>query len=59
MDGHDASCVAAPPDGRLVLAGDRDGTVRVWELDWEPGPPPGAAGGARPVGRAGVRRRCG
>ncbi|GGU98368.1 hypothetical protein GCM10010182_13720 [Actinomadura cremea] len=28
-----ASCVAATPDGRFVLAGDREGTVRLWELD--------------------------
>ncbi len=34
----DASCVAAPADGRFVVAGHRDGTVRVWELDWEPSP---------------------
>ncbi|MFD0900916.1 WD40 repeat domain-containing protein [Actinomadura sediminis] len=35
-DGRGASCVAATPDGRFVLAGDHDGTVRVWELGWRP-----------------------
>ncbi|RSN67786.1 WD40 repeat domain-containing protein [Actinomadura sp. WAC 06369] len=37
-EGDHASCVAAPADGRFVVAGHRDGAVRVWELDWEPSP---------------------
>lgn len=33
--GQGLSGVVPTPDGRYVLAGDFDGTVRVWELDWE------------------------
>jgi WD40 repeat protein len=27
--------VAMTPDGRFALSGSRDGTMRLWELDWE------------------------
>lgn len=32
-----ASCVAATPGGRFVLAGEPEGAVRLWELDWDLG----------------------
>ncbi|MEU5646599.1 protein kinase domain-containing protein [Streptomyces milbemycinicus] len=33
--GQGIAAVTPTPDGRHVLSGDFDGTVRVWELDWE------------------------
>lgn len=35
MKGKGIAAVALTPDGRHVLAGDFDRTVRLWELDWE------------------------
>ncbi|GAA4560855.1 protein kinase domain-containing protein [Planotetraspora kaengkrachanensis] len=36
LDGHErgVSCLAMTPDGRFVLTA-KDGTLRLWELDWE------------------------
>jgi WD40 repeat protein/serine/threonine protein kinase len=36
LDGHErgASCLALTPDGRFLLTG-KDGTLRLWQLDWE------------------------
>ncbi|MFC5750854.1 protein kinase domain-containing protein [Actinomadura rugatobispora] len=39
-EGKGVRCLASTPDGSFVLAGHEDGSLRVWELDWELAAPP-------------------
>lgn len=63
FEGHPAGVrsVAISADGCHVLAGSCDGTVRVWDLDWDHDFPPPAAWdeGARPYLTAFLARHAG